>query len=166
MVSGQLSVVSQRQSESISLGSPFCLLCSAFCLLLSAYCQPPTARGFCLLIFGATRAKTFTTQHRTPTRRLKRYGVVFAALVARNLEAFAFSAGPSRSTKIGPPRIATRLTAFWVRQVSFSIIFLFTFGKRKRGCTFRAGNFQIWHGAFLHEGETEESALSALRGSC
>jgi hypothetical protein len=101
------------------------------------------------LLFCAIRTKTLPAEDRSPTRRLEGYGVSLSALVAGNLESFALSTWSSRATKISTARIPARLTPLWVGQVPFLIVFLLSLSERKRGCTFRACNFKIWHGALF-----------------
>ncbi len=101
------------------------------------------------LLFCAIRTKTLPAEDRSPTRRLEGYGVSLSALVAGNLESFTLSTWSSRATKISTARIPARLTPLWVGQVPFLIVFLLALSERKRGCTFRACNLKIWHGALF-----------------
>src|SRR5688500_20402684 len=85
--------------------------------------MPSQAPGRHRLISGplrcAIRAKTVAAQNRPARRRLEGHGISLAALVARDLESLAFTTWlcSSATAEVGPPRIATRLTAFWMSKI-------------------------------------------------
>jgi len=98
----------------------------------------------------AAGAEAFTAENRPSCRRLERYGVGLAALVAGNFEPLPLaSAAASRSAEIGTTRIATGLAAFWLAQIPFLVVLLFTFGKRKGLAAFGTLDVNVWHDWFL-----------------
>ena len=98
---------------------------------------------------GTIRAKAFTAENGTSTRRLERHRILLAALIAGNLESFAFPATSSGGTKVGTARVPAGLATLWMSQVAFLIIFLFTLGERKSVSAFGASDLDVWHVAVL-----------------
>jgi hypothetical protein len=98
----------------------------------------------------ATRRKTFTAQNRPAGLGFEGHAVALAALIAHDLEAFAFAATAttalSLAAKVLPPRIAAWLAAFGMGQSAFAIIVLLSFGKRKGRSALGASDIEIWHG--------------------
>jgi hypothetical protein len=98
---------------------------------------------------GATCGKALTAQNRPAGLGLEGHAVGLAALIANNLEAFAFTAASTTlplATKVGAPRIAAGLAAFRMSQSAFAIIVLFSFSKRESISALRTSDFEIWHG--------------------
>jgi len=74
------------------------------------------------------------------------HGVGLAALIANDLESFAFcSSSLSRTAKVGAARIAARFAALRMTQSTLAIVFLLSLSKGESISTFGASNFQIWH---------------------
>jgi len=74
-------------------------------------------------------------------------------LIANDLESFALgsaatSPSPSlaRAAKVRAPRVAARLATLRMAEAALAIVLLFALSKRKRGSTFGASNFKVWHG--------------------
>lgn len=117
-----------------------------------------TARAPCLFAPNATEpgrillrpagGKALAAQDWPSARRLKGHAVGFAALVTGNLETLAVAttaACASCATEIGAPAIATSLAALRLAEVSFIIIFLFTFGEWELRAALGASDLYIWH---------------------
>jgi hypothetical protein len=94
-------------------------------------------------VLRAAGGKAFAAQHRPARLRFEGYAVRLTALIANNLEPFAFGSPAtfSRTTKISTARIAARLAALGMAQATLAVIFLFSFGKWERTSAFGAGNF-------------------------
>jgi len=72
-------------------------------------------------------------------------------LIANDLESFALgsaatSAPLTRAAKVRSPRVAARLATLRMAEAALAIVLLFALSKRKRGSTFGASNFKVWHG--------------------
>jgi hypothetical protein len=98
-----------------------------------------------------TRRKAFTAQNWSSGLRLEGHAVGLAALIADNLEAFAFAAASSTTSlsltaKILAARVAARFAAFGMGQSAFAIVILFSFSKRKGRSALGTSDFEIWHG--------------------
>ena len=76
--------------------------------------------------------------------------VALSALIANNIEAFAFAASTaaalSLTAEILAARIAAGLAALGMCQSAFAIVILFSFGKRKCSSALGTSDFEIWHG--------------------
>jgi len=94
----------------------------------------------------AAGAEAFTAENRPSRGRLERHGVGLAALVAGNFEPLplASTAAP-RPAEIGATGIATGLAAFWLAQIPFLVVLLFTFCKWKGFAAFGALDVNVWH---------------------
>jgi hypothetical protein len=96
-----------------------------------------------------TRRKAFTAQNWSSGLRLEGHAVGLAALIADNLEAFAFAASAtalSLAAKILAARIPTGLAAFGMGQSAFAIVILLSFSKRKGRSALGTSDIEIWHG--------------------
>lgn len=114
----------------------------------------------------AIRTKTVAAQDRPSRRRLEGHGVVLAALVARDVESLTLTCLSSSATKVGPSRVAARLTTFWMSQITFPVILLFSFRKCERGVALRTRYFEVWHRGFSMRMESRNSTPSlALRSA-
>lgn len=91
--------------------------------------------------------KAFAAQDWPSARRLKGHAVGFAALVAGNVEtlAVATAACASSAPEIGATAIAASLAALRLAEVSFSVIFLFTFGEWELRAALGASDLYVWH---------------------
>ena len=118
-----------------------------------------------VLLGSTVSAKAVTAQNWSSRRRLEWNTVGLATLVASNLKSLALSAWSSGTTKTGPARVTTRLTAFRVSQIAFLVILLLALGKGKGTTTFRAHDFDVWHDFFLHESGNLAAQLSLLLGA-
>jgi|SRR5688500_7465949 len=133
--------------------------------------MPSQAPGRHRLISGplrcAIRAKTVAAQNRPARRRLEGHGISLAALVARDLESLAFTTWlcSSATAEVGPPRIAARLTAFWMSKITFLVILLFAFSKCEWSAALRTRDFEVWHRGFSMKAESRNSTLFALRSA-
>jgi len=103
----------------------------------------------------SARTEAVTAQDGSARRWFERDWVRFAALVASDLESLTFSSW-SPWAEVCAPRITTRLTTLRMSQVTFPIVFLFTFRKGKRGIAFRTRDFKVWHRGFSTRLETED----------
>jgi len=98
---------------------------------------------------GATRGKTLPAQYGPSGLGLERHAIGLAALIADDLEAFAFTATSttlSLAAKVLATRIAARLAALGMCQSAFAIVILFTFSKRESSSALGTSDFEIWHG--------------------
>src|SRR5215211_3581950 len=80
-----------------------------------------------LLLLRAAGREALAAEHRPPRRGLEGDRVGLAALVTGDLKALAVAAGPAPATapaEIGPARVAARLAALRLAQISFRVIFL------------------------------------------
>lgn len=84
---------------------------------------------------GTAGGKALTAQNGATGLGLEGNAVTLPALVANNLKSFPFAATAASAlpgaTKIGAPRVATRLAALRMGQSAFAIIILLSFSKRK-----------------------------------
>jgi hypothetical protein len=98
----------------------------------------------------ATRRKTFAAQNGTAGLWLEGHAVALAALIANDIETFAFAAAStaalSLAAKVLAPRVAAGLAAFGMSQSAFAIIILLSFSKRKGRSALGTSDFEIWHG--------------------
>jgi hypothetical protein len=98
----------------------------------------------------ATRRKTFAAQNGAAGLGLEGHAVALAALIANDIEAFAFAtaspAALSLAAKILATRIAAGLAAFGMSQSALAIIVLLSFSKRKGRSALGTSDFEIWHG--------------------
>lgn len=111
----------------------------------------------------AIRTEAIATKHWTPGRRLERYRVSLATLIASDLKSLSLSCWSSRPTEVLASRISAGLATLWVSQVSFSIVLLFSFRELKRRVAFRTRDLQIWHGGFSKR--AARGPLSLLRSA-
>jgi hypothetical protein len=84
---------------------------------------------------------------------------LFAALVARDVESLALTCLSSSATEVGPPRVTTWLTPFWMSEITFPVILLFAFRKCERSVALRTRYFEVWHRGFSTRAESRNSAL-------
>ena len=113
-----------------------------------------TARAPCLfapnaaeLLLRPAGGKAFAAQDWPSARRLKRHAVGFAALVTGNFEtlAVATAARASSAPEISTSAIATSFTTLRLAEVSFCVIFLFTFGEWELRAALGASDLYVWH---------------------
>jgi hypothetical protein len=121
--------------------------------LATLSCTVETHVLFALKFFdllGAAGGKAFAAQYGSSARRLERHVVGFAALVTSDFKTLAFTAtaacAPSTaSAEIGAAAITASLATLRLAQVSFRVIFLLTFGERKRRVALGASDLYVWH---------------------
>jgi hypothetical protein len=95
----------------------------------------------------AAGAEAVTAKHWPARLRFERYAVGLAALIANNLEFFAFCSSTSlaRTAKVLAARIAARLATLRMAQATLAIIILFSLNKGKCTSAFGARYFKVWH---------------------
>ena len=71
----------------------------------------------------------------------------------------------SSATEVGPPCISAWLTAFWMSQITFPVILLFSFRKCERSVALRTRYLEVWHRGFSMSAESRHSTLFALRSA-
>jgi hypothetical protein len=105
----------------------------------ASYQLAPQSRA---AVLGAAGAEAVTAKHWSSRLRFEGHAVRLAALIANDLEPFAFSSSAlSRTAKVSPALVAARLAAFGMAQATLAVIFLFSFGKRERTSALGAGDF-------------------------
>jgi hypothetical protein len=130
-----------------------------------AYKRDASTHQHRLRFFRTISTETLTAENWSSARGLEWNGVSLTTLIARDFKSLAFSARSPRATKVCATRISTGFASLRVSQVSLSIILLLSFGKGKGGCTFRACNLKVWHGALFSMRARLRSLLSLLFGT-
>lgn len=111
----------------------------------------------------AIRTEAIATKDWTPGRRFERYRISLATLIASDLESLSLSSWSSRPTEVLASRVSAGLATLWVRQVSFSIVLLFSFRELKGRVAFCTSDLQVWHGGFSKR--AARGPLSLLRSA-
>ena len=99
-------------------------------------------------MLSAARTKTIAAQDRPAGLWFEGTHIGLAALIANNLESFAFAASATSllwSTKAGAARIATWFASLRVTQAPLAIIVLFSLTKWEGSPTLGARDVQIRH---------------------
>ena len=129
-------------------------------------------------ILGPARAEAFAAKHRPARLWFKRHAVGLAALVAHNLEFFAFgsTASLAGAAKVLAPGIATGLATFGMAQAPLAIVILFSLTKRKSRSAFGARYVKVWHCCLpskvflrfclLNVGKVYSTEVSVYRAAC
>jgi hypothetical protein len=102
--------------------------------------------GLRAAVLRSTGGKALTAKHWPARLRFEGYAVALAALIANDLEPFAFpTTALSSAAKVLSAGIAAGLAAFGVAQTAFAIVVLFSFSKRESRSTFGTSDFKVWH---------------------
>jgi len=80
-------------------------------------------------ILCATGGKALTAQHWPALLGFEGDAVALAALIANNLEPFAFRSALARPAKVLTPRVATGFAALGMAETALAIVVLFSFSK-------------------------------------
>jgi hypothetical protein len=96
-------------------------------------------------ILRAAGGKALTAQHWSTRLRFEGDAVGLAALIANNLEPFAFCSSLARAAKVLAPRIAAGFATLGVAEAALAIVVLFSFSKGKRRSAFGTSDFKVWH---------------------
>jgi len=102
----------------------------------------------CAALCAASR-KAFTAQNGPAGLGLEGHAVALAALIAGNLEAFAFAAASTTlplTAKVLTTGVAARLAALGMGQSAFAIVILLSFRKGESSSALGTSDFEIWHG--------------------
>jgi hypothetical protein len=114
----------------------------AACLIVSSRYSRPA-------ILCAAGAEAVAAEHWPARLWFERHAVRFAALVANNLEFFAFGSAAAgaltRTAKVLAPGIAARLATLGMAQAALAIVILFSFAKGKSSSAFGTRYFKVWH---------------------
>ena len=96
-------------------------------------------------ILCAAGGKALPAKHWSTRLRSEGNAVGLAALIANNLEPFAFCSSLARATSVRAPRVAAGFATLGVAQTALAIVVLFSFCKGKSRSAFGAGDFKVWH---------------------
>jgi hypothetical protein len=97
-------------------------------------------------ILCAARGKALTAKHWPARLRFEGNAVALAALIANNLEPFAFpTTALSGSAKVLAARVATGFATLGMAQAALAIVVLFSFSKGKTRSAFGTSDFKVWH---------------------
>jgi hypothetical protein len=96
-------------------------------------------------ILCAAGGKALTTEHWSTGLRFEGDAVALAALIANNLEPFAFCSSLARTAKVLASRVPAGFATLGVAQTTLAIIVLFAFSKGKSRLTFGTSDFKVWH---------------------
>jgi hypothetical protein len=96
-------------------------------------------------ILCAAGGKTLTAQHWSARLRFEGDAVALAALIANNLEPFAFRSALARTAKVLAPRVAAGFATLGMAQAALAIVVLLSFSKGKTRSAFGTSDFKVWH---------------------
>jgi hypothetical protein len=96
-------------------------------------------------ILCAAGGKALTAQHWPARLGFEGDAVALAALIANNLEPFAFRSALTRPAKVLTPRVAAGFAALGMAETAVAIVVLFSFSKGKSRSAFGTSDFKVWH---------------------
>jgi hypothetical protein len=96
-------------------------------------------------ILGAAGGEALTAKHGPARLRFEGDAVALAALIANNLEPFAFRSSLARPAKVLAPRVAAGFAALGMAETALAIVILFSFSKGKSRSAFGTSDFKVWH---------------------
>jgi hypothetical protein len=105
-------------------------------------CATPSSRAAILCAAGG---KALTAQHWPARLRFEGDAVALAALIANNLEPFAFRSPLAGPAKVLAPRVAAGFAALGMAETALAIVVLFSFSKGKSRSAFGTSDFKVWH---------------------
>jgi len=96
-------------------------------------------------ILCAAGGEALTAQHGPTRLRFEGDAVALAALIANNLEPFAFRSSLARPAKVLAPRVAAGFAALGMAETALAIVILLSFSKGKSRSAFGTSDFKVWH---------------------
>jgi len=96
-------------------------------------------------ILCAAGGKALAAQHWPARLGFEGDAVALAALIANNLEPFAFRSPLARPAKVLAPRVAAGFAALGMAETTLAIVVLFSFSKGESRSAFGASDFKVWH---------------------